>query len=131
MTSQSVISSQKSISKQMNERVIIQLLDLEAMVRLKAKRCNLSTQRFEGNPFPFLKLEKESVTRMIIEMICFMTFHKKIPNIWKMGKTILIYKTRDINDPGCWPSITLISAVYRIIFGKNCSSHDVKREKIG
>jgi hypothetical protein len=40
------------------------------------------------------------------------------PEIWKLGKTILIYKAGDPNDPGNWRPITLTSVVYRIIFGR-------------
>jgi hypothetical protein len=102
----------------MNERVIMQLLDLEAMVRLISKRGNLSAPGLDGITFPFLKLEKESAARMIIAMLRFIILHKKIPDIWKMGKTILIYKTGDVNDPGNWRPITLTSVIYRIIFGR-------------
>jgi hypothetical protein len=35
-----------------------------------------------------------------------------------MGKTILIYKARDVNDPGNWRSIILTSVIYRIFFGR-------------
>jgi hypothetical protein len=84
----------------MNERDIMQLLDLEAMVRLISKRDNQSAPGLDGIAFPFLKLEKESAARMIITMLRFIILHKKIPDIWKMGKTILIYKAGDINDPG-------------------------------
>jgi hypothetical protein len=102
----------------LNQRVIMQLLDLEAMVALISKRGNLSTTGLDGITFPFLKLEKDSAARMIIEMIRFMIFHKKIPNIWKMDKTIFIHKAGDPNDPGNWRPITLTSVIYRIIFGR-------------
>jgi hypothetical protein len=96
----------------------MQLLDLEAMVPLISKRGNLSAPGLYGITFPFLKLEKDSAARMIIEMIRFMIFHKKIPNIWKMGKTILIHKVGDPNDPDNWRPITLTSIINRIIFGR-------------
>jgi hypothetical protein len=105
-------------NQELNERVIMQLLDLEAMVAIFSKRSNLSAPVLDGITFPLLKLSKDSVARIIIEMIRFMIFHKKIPNIWKMGKTILIHKASDLNDPGNWRSIALTSVIDRIIFGK-------------
>jgi hypothetical protein len=107
---------QEVFNQELNERVIMQLLDLEAMVELIYKRGNLSAPGLDDITFSFLKLGKESAARMIIEMIRFMIFHKKIPNIWKMGKTILIYKAGDVNDPDNWRPITLTSVIYRIIF---------------
>jgi hypothetical protein len=47
-------------------------------------------------------------------MMQFMIFHKKIPNIWKVGKTILIYKGGYANDSGNWRQITPTSVIYRI-----------------
>jgi hypothetical protein len=82
-------------NQELNERVIMQLHDLEAMVALISKRGNLSAPGLDGITFPFLKLEKDSAARMIIEMLRFMIFHKKIPNTWKMGKPILIHKVGD------------------------------------
>jgi hypothetical protein len=73
-------------NQELKERVIMQLLDLETMIALISKRGNLSAPGLDGITFPFLKLEKDSAARMIIEMLRFMIFHKKIPNIWKMGK---------------------------------------------
>jgi hypothetical protein len=35
-----------------------------------------------------------------------------------MGKTILIHKVGDPNDPGNWRPITLTSVIYKIIFGR-------------
>jgi hypothetical protein len=35
-----------------------------------------------------------------------------------MGKTILIHKAGDPNDPGNWRPITLTSVIYRIIVGR-------------
>jgi hypothetical protein len=63
-------------------------------------------------------LEKESAERIIIAMLRFIILHKKIPNIWKMVKTILIDKAGDISDPGNWRPIILTSVIYRIIFGR-------------
>jgi uncharacterized membrane protein YobD (UPF0266 family) len=54
---------------------------------------------------------------MIIAMLRFIIFHKKIPDIWKLGKTILIIKEGDFNDPGNWRSIPFTSLIYLIIFG--------------
>jgi hypothetical protein len=88
------------------------------MVRLNSKRGNLSAPGLDGITFPFLKLEKESAARMIIAMLLFIILHKKIPDIWKMGKTILIHKAGDVNDPGNWRPITLTSVIYHIIFGR-------------
>jgi hypothetical protein len=68
-------------NQELNERVIMQLPDLEAMVALISKRGNLSAPGLYGITFPILKLEKDSAARMNIEMIRFMIFHKKIPNI--------------------------------------------------
>jgi hypothetical protein len=47
-----------------------------------------------------------------------MIFHKKIPNIWKMGQTILPHKVGDVNDLGNWRPIILSFGIYRIIFGR-------------
>jgi hypothetical protein len=51
-------------------------------------------------------------------MLRFIILHKKIPDIWKMGKTILIHKAGNVNDPINWKPITLTSIIYRIIFGR-------------
>jgi hypothetical protein len=48
----------------------------------------------------------------------FIILHNKISKIRKMVKTILIQDPIDLNDPGNWRSITLISVIYRIIFGR-------------
>jgi hypothetical protein len=42
----------------------------------------------------------------------------KIPKIRKLGKTILVHKTGDPNDPGNWEPIKSTSIIYRIIFGR-------------
>jgi hypothetical protein len=44
--------------------------------------------------------------------------YSRTPEIWKLGKTILIFKAGDPNDPGNWRPSTLTSVVYRIIFGR-------------
>jgi hypothetical protein len=72
------------------------------MIRLISKRGNQSAPGLDGITFPFLKREKESAARMIIAMLPFIILHKKIPNVWKMCKTILIYKAGDVNDPDNW-----------------------------
>jgi hypothetical protein len=87
-------------------------------MELIKKRGNQSAPGFDGITFPFLKLEKEAAALLIISMMRLIISVGKIPKIWKMGKTILIHKTGDPNDPGNWRPITLTSVVYRIIFGR-------------
>jgi hypothetical protein len=70
----------------MNKRVIMPLLNIEAMVRLISKRGNLSALGLDGIIFPFLKLEKESATRMIIVMLRFIIFPRKSKIFGKWAK---------------------------------------------
>jgi hypothetical protein len=79
-------------NQELNERFIMQLLDLEAMVALITKRGNFSAPGLDGITFPFLKLEKDSAARMIIEMIRFMIFHKKSPTFGKWARQSLFIK---------------------------------------
>jgi hypothetical protein len=56
-------------NQELNETVIMQLLNLEAMVAHISKRGNLSAPGLDGITFPFLKLDKDSAAWMIIEML--------------------------------------------------------------
>jgi hypothetical protein len=94
------------------------LTDKEKMIALISKRGNLSAPGLDGITFPFRKLEKESAAEMIIAMILFMMIKRKIPKIWKTGKTILIFKGGEPSGPGNWRPITLTSIIYRIVFGR-------------
>jgi hypothetical protein len=42
----------------------------------------------------------------------------KCPEEWKVGKTILLYKAGDAENPANYRPITLTSILYRIIFGR-------------
>jgi hypothetical protein len=87
-------------------------------MKLISKRGNLSAPGLDGITFPFIKLEKESAAEMLIAMLRFIIVKRKIPRIWKTGKTILIFKGGEANNPGNWRPITLTSILYRIIFGR-------------
>jgi hypothetical protein len=93
-------------------------MDQTQMINLIKKRGNLSALGLDGITFPFLKLEKEAAANMILCMIKLMLKHNRTPDIWKLGKTILIFKAGDPNDPRNWRPITLTSVIYRIIFGR-------------
>jgi hypothetical protein len=95
------------LTEEMNKKVITQLYDREAMVRLISKGGNLSAPRLEGITFLFFKLEKGSADRIIIAMMKFIIFQHKIPDIWKIGKAILKHKAGDDNNPKNSASITL------------------------
>jgi hypothetical protein len=69
------------------------------MINLFKKRGNLSSPGLDGITFPFLKLEKEAAANMILRMIKLMLKHSRTPDIWKLGKTILIFKAGGPNDP--------------------------------
>jgi hypothetical protein len=107
----------KVFNEDMNEIVIMHFLDLESMIKLITKRGNLSAPDPGPITFPFVKLEKESAARMIIEMLLFIILHMKIPDIWKMGKTTLIFKAGNVDDPGNWRPIILAFVIYGIILG--------------
>jgi hypothetical protein len=63
----------------------MQLLDLEAMVALISKRGNLTAPGLDGIIFPFLKLEKDSAARMIIEMLKIHDFPQENPQHLENG----------------------------------------------
>jgi hypothetical protein len=102
----------------MNEQIIMELLNKDKLSELIKKGGNQSAPGFDGITFPSLKLEREVAAQLIISMMRLIISVGKIPKIWKMGKTILIHKTGDPNDPGNWRPITLTSVIYRIIFGR-------------
>jgi hypothetical protein len=102
----------------MNDILLNDLTDKEKTIALISKRGNLSAPGLDGITFPFLKLEKESATEMIIAMIRFMIIKRKLPKIWKTGKTILIFKGGETTNPGNWRPITLTSIIHRIVFGR-------------
>jgi hypothetical protein len=54
---------------------------------------------------------------LIVSMLRVIISVGKIGSIWKIGKTILIQKAGDPNDSGNWRPSTLISVIYRVIFG--------------
>jgi hypothetical protein len=76
----------------MNDILINELANKEQMMKLIAKKGILSAPGINGMTFPFLKLEKESDVELIIRMMRFMIVKSPIPNIWKIGKKILIDK---------------------------------------
>jgi hypothetical protein len=102
----------------MNKEMLDDLFNVEKMIALISKRGNLSAPRLDGITFPFLKLEKESAAEMIVEMLKYMVVKKRIPQIWKTAKTILIYKGGEESNPGNWHPISLTSVIYRVIFGR-------------
>jgi hypothetical protein len=51
-------------------------------------------------------------------MLKYMVVKKRISQIWKTAKTILIYKGDEESNPGNWRPITLTSVIYRVIFGR-------------
>jgi hypothetical protein len=108
----------KFIGREMNDILINDLTDKEQMMKLMAKRGNLSRQGLDGIIFPFLRLERESATELIIAMIRFMIVNRRISKIWETRKTILIYKGLGENKPDNWRPITLTSVICRIVFGR-------------
>jgi hypothetical protein len=108
----------KFFDQDLNDEIIQDLMDQEKLICLIKKRGNFSAPGLDGITFPFLKLEKEAAAKMILVMMKLMLKYNRTPEIWKLGKTILIFKAGDPNDPGNWRPITLTSVVYRIIFGR-------------
>jgi hypothetical protein len=100
----------------MNEQIIMELLNKDKLMDLIRKRGNQSAPGLDGITFPFLKLEREAAAQLIISLMRFIISIGIIPTIWKMGKTILIHKAGDPNDPGNWRPITLTSVIYHVIW---------------
>jgi hypothetical protein len=66
---------------------------------------------------------------MIPRMIKLMLNQSSTPGIWKLGKTILIFKDDDLNDPGNWRPITLTLS-FRELFLANLSRSSSIRKSL-
>jgi hypothetical protein len=107
---------QSFFNKNMNEQIIIEILDKEKMMDLIKKTGKSICFRIRWDDIPFLEIRKRSYSILKIVMIRLIISDGRTLNIWKMGKTILIQKARNPNDPGNWGSSTLTSVGCRIIF---------------
>jgi hypothetical protein len=103
----------------MNREMLYDLLNVKKMVVLISKRSILSSPGLDGITFPFLKLEKEFAAEKIKEMIKYMIHKKRIPQIWKTSKTILIYKGGDESKPENYRPITLTKNSFDLFIKSN------------
>jgi hypothetical protein len=82
------------------------------------ERGNLSTPGMDELTYPILKIETRSAARLCVEMMKAMLRKGMCPAIWKFGKTIMLSKGGDVDNPLNWRPITLTSILYRTIFGR-------------
>jgi hypothetical protein len=88
------------------------------MLKLIRQKGNLSAPGYDALTFPILKLESEASARMMVAFMKSLLAGGKCPTEWKVGKTILLHKTGDAENPANYRPITLTSILYRIIFGR-------------
>jgi hypothetical protein len=93
----------------MNNSMITDLIDQGKMEQLIQKRVNLSAPGLDFHTFPILKLEKTRSATFICKIMRSMLAMKRCPKIWKKGKTILLYKGGNQEDPANCRPITLTS----------------------
>jgi hypothetical protein len=103
---------------EMNKELVSDLLSEKNMECLIKKRGNLSAPGLDYHTFPVLKLEKRWAARFMCKIMRSMLNQKRCPDEWKKGKTILLYKGNEREEPINWRPITLTSIFYRIIFGR-------------
>jgi hypothetical protein len=106
----------KFFNAEIKDILINDLINKEQIIKLIAKRGKLSVPGLEGITFPFLQSEKESSADLLIPMLRFMMVKRRIPRIWKIGKSIVTYKGGGEDNSPNWRPMTLISVIYRIIF---------------
>jgi hypothetical protein len=98
--------------------MVEQLTDEKKMLRLIRQKGNLSAPGYDALTFSILKLEAEASAKMMVELMRSLITGGKCPPKWKVGKTILLYKAGDDQNPANYRPITLTSILYRIIFGR-------------
>jgi hypothetical protein len=89
------------------------LLDVEVMEKYIRGRRNLSAPGVDELTFPILKIEPATAARLCIEIMKTTLKKGRCPETWKSGKTIMISKGGDTNNPANWRPITLTSIIYR------------------
>jgi hypothetical protein len=100
------------------ETMVEQLTDEKKMLRLIRQKGNLSAPGYDALTFPILKLEADASAKMMVELLRSLIAGGRCPIEWKVGKTILLYKAGDDQNPANYRPITLTSILYRIIFGR-------------
>jgi hypothetical protein len=108
-----------------------ELLSVRGMEEAIRRRGNRSAPGLDGLTNILLKSDTKVMAKLLVQMVKIILAKGRCPKIWKVSRTVLIYKGGDKEDPRNWRPISLTSVLYRVIMARvtTCLFH--LHEKVG
>jgi len=110
-----VFKLNQMISSEENELLNNILLNEEAIAKAIQSRSNLSAVGCDGICNGIWKTGKSVTTMIIKRTLQCMLSTGLFPEVWKLNKTVMLFKKGDPNDPHSWRPITITPTLYRML----------------
>lgn len=91
------------------------LYDDKMIMEAICNKSNMSASGRDGLSYAIWKISPKETIHFIKKLLRSALQHRKMPEIWKTSKTVMLYKRGDPRNVGAWRPIALTASLYRVI----------------